>query len=115
MEIKIENLRLRTVVGIFEWEKEVKQDVVINVDMHIDGDLAVTTDNIEDTVDYKQITKNIINHVEDNSFNLIEKIAGDIANLVMKDNRVRKTIVKVDKPGALRFADSVSVTHQLEK
>lgn len=115
MEIKIENLKLRTVVGIFEWEKEVKQDVVINVYMHIDGNLAAATDNIEDTVDYKRITKDIINHVEENSFNLIEKIAGDIANLVMNDNRIKKTVVKVDKPGALRFADSVSVTYQLEK
>lgn len=115
MLIKIENLRLRTIVGIFDWEKKVKQDVVINIEIYFDGKLAAKTDNIEDTIDYKSITKNIINYVENNQFDLIEKIAGDVGELVMSDDRIFKSIIRVDKPGALRFADSVSVTYQLEK
>ena len=115
MIIKVENLRLRTIVGIFEWEKKVRQDIIINIEMYIEDNTASETDDIADTVDYKQITKNIINYVEGNSFNLIEKIAGDVAKQVMNDRRVKKTVVKVDKPGALRFADSVSVTHKIEQ
>lgn len=112
MVIKIENLRLRTVVGIFEWEKKVKQDVVINIELFFDDDTAAQSDEIEDTVDYKNLTKKVINFVEDNSFNLIEKIAGGIGKIIMEDSRITSAVIKVDKPGALRYADSVSVTFE---
>jgi len=111
MIIKIENLRLRTVVGIFEWEKKVRQDITINVEIEIDGSRAIEKDVIEYTVDYKTITKKIISEVEKGQYNLIEKIAGDVMKIVMEDGRILKATVKIDKPGALRYADSVSVTH----
>jgi len=109
--IKIENLRLRTVVGIFEWEKKIKQDVVINVEIEFDGREAVEKDDISFTVDYKSITKRIISEIEGRSFNLIERIAGDVVKIILEDRRVERVTVRVDKPGALRFADSVSVIH----
>ncbi len=115
MIITIENLKLRTIIGIFEWEKNIKQDVVINVEIQFDGRLAAESDNIEDTVDYKKITKEIIKYVEEGRFNLIEKIAGGVAEIVIKVPKVLRTTVKVAKPGALRYADSVSVTYTLEK
>lgn len=115
MMIRIENLRLRTIVGIFDWEKKIKQDVVINVELHFDGTRAIQSDEIDDTVDYKKMTKSIISYVENNSFNLIERIAGGIASLAIEHEKVYKAIVKVDKPGALRYADSISVTHELKK
>ncbi len=111
MIIKIENLRLRTVVGVFEWEKKIKQDVVINIEIEFDGREAMEKDDISFTVDYKSITKRIILEIEGGEFNLIERIAGDVMKIILDDGRVRKATVKVDKPGALRFADSVSVTH----
>ena len=110
MIIKIENLKLRTIVGIYEWEKKTKQDIVINVEMEFDGAKAIETDNIEDTVDYKTITKKIIAMVEGSEFNLIERIAGEAMKIVMENEKVEKASVRVDKPGALRFTDSVSVT-----
>jgi len=110
MIIKIENLKLRTIVGIYEWEKKTKQDIVINVEMEFDGAKAIETDNIEDTVDYKNITKKIIVMVEESQFNLIERIAGEAMKIVMENVKVEKASVRVDKPGALRFTDSVSVT-----
>ncbi len=109
MIIKIENLKLRTIVGIYEWEKKTKQDVVINIEMEFDGAKAIETDNIEDTVDYKTITKKIIAMVEGSEFNLIERIAGETMKIVMENEKVEKASVRVDKPGALRFTDSVSV------
>lgn len=111
MIIKIENLRLRTVVGIFEWEKKIKQDVVVNIEIEFDGTSAIEKDDIEYTLDYKSITKKIISEVEGKNYNLIERIAGDVMKIVMEDGRVERATVKIDKPGALRFADSVSVTH----
>ncbi len=110
MIIKIENLKLRTIVGIYDWEKEKEQDVIINIEMEFDGTKAIETDNIEDTIDYKTITKQIISMVEGNEFNLIEKIAGEAIKIVMKNNKVERASVRVDKPGALRFTDTVSVT-----
>ena len=110
MIIKIENLKLRTIVGIYDWEKEKKQDVIINIEMEFDGTRAIESDNIEDTVDYKAITKEIIDMVEENDFNLIERIAGDAIKIVMENEKVDRASVRVDKPGALRFTDTVSVT-----
>ena len=112
MIIKIENLRLRTIVGIYDWEKKEKQDLVINVSIDFDGSKAAASDSIEDTVDYKSITKKIISFVETNDFNLLERIAGGICDIVFENPGARKTSVKVEKPGALRYADSVSVTEE---
>lgn len=115
MIIKIENLKLRTIIGVFDWEKRIKQDVTINIEIEFDGKNAGLSDNIEDTVDYKSLNKKIINYVEKNSFNLLEKMAICIGDIVMEDIRAKKTTVKVDKPGALRFAESVSITHKIER
>ena len=110
MIIKIENLRLRTIVGIYDWEKKEKQDLVINVTIEFDGEQTTITDSIEDTVDYKSVNKKIISFVETNNFNLLERIAGGICDISLECPRVKEVSVKVEKPGALRFADSVSVT-----
>jgi len=110
MIIKIENLKLRTIVGIYDWEKEKKQDVIINIEMEFDGTKAIETDSIDDTIDYKTITKEIIEIVEGQEFNLIERIAGEAMKIVMRNEKVQKASVRVDKPGALRFTDTVSVT-----
>ena len=115
MIINIENLRLRTIIGIYDWEKENKQDVIINISLEFDGSVAGSSDNIEDTVDYKRITKKIINYVENGKFNLIEKLVTDIGNIIMEDKRVLVSTVTVDKPGALRFTDSVSITNTFEQ
>lgn len=115
MIINIENLRLRTIIGIYDWEKENKQDVIINISIEFDGSDAGISDNIEDTINYKSITKEIINYVENSKFNLIEKLVTDIGEIIMKDKRILMSTTTVDKPGALRFTDSVSVTNTIEK
>ncbi len=115
MIIRIEDLKLRTIVGIYEWEKENKQDIVINVEIEFDGTKAIETDDIADTIDYKSITKKIITMVEESEFNLIERIAGEAIKIIMENEKVEKASVRVDKPGALRFTDSVSVTQTQER
>ena len=115
MIIKIENLRLRTIVGVFDWEKEKKQDVIVNIGMEFDGTTAAESDSLDDTVDYKSLNKKIIEFVEKGDFNLLESMVSGIGKIIMEDKRIKRATVKVDKPKALRFADSVSLTHIIEQ
>lgn len=115
MQIHIKNLRLRTLIGIFDWEREHKQDVVINARIDFDGADAAANDRIEDTIDYKALTKKIIVLVEEAEFYLVEKLADRILQLIMDDTKVKRAEVEVDKPRALRFSDSVSVSCSAER
>ena len=110
MKIRIKNLRLRTVIGINDWERKDLQDVIINIEMEYDGSRAAETDSIGDTVDYKEITKSVIEAVTASSFNLLDALARHILSIVLKDPGVERATVEVDKPHALRFADSVSIS-----
>ena len=107
--IRITNLKLRTVIGTNDWEREYKQDVVINIRIEFDASKASERDDLKDTLDYKAITKNIIQAVEPSSFFLIEKLAKCILKIVMKDPLVEEASIRIEKPLALRFADSVSI------
>lgn len=109
MIIRIDNLKLRTLIGIYEWERKRKQTVLVNIQIDFDGGKAARTDKIEDTVDYKAICKAVIKKVESAEYFLVEKLADEILRLIMRERRVLSAVVKVDKPGALRFAESVSV------
>lgn len=116
MIIRIQNLKLRTLIGIYDWERKRKQSVIVNIRLDFNGTKAARTDKIKDTVDYKTICKAVIKKVESSQYFLVEKLAAEILKLVMKDKRVLSARVRVDKPGALRFAESVSVeTEQRRK
>ena len=107
--IRVTNLKLRAVIGTNDWERECKQDIIINVRIEFDTSKASESDDLKDTIDYKAITKHIIQAVEPSSFFLIEKLAKCILKIVMKDPLVEEAVVRIDKPLALRFADSVSI------
>jgi len=115
MKIKIKNLRLRTIVGIHAWEQKTKQDIVINIRLEFDGSQVSETEDIKDTIDYKSLKKRIIKQVENSRFFLLEKLASTILDIVMNNPRVCRATVEVDKPQALRFADSVSVECSAER
>ncbi len=115
VKITIENLRLRTIIGINDWERETRQDVVINVELELAAGTAFTRDAIDETMDYKQLNKRIIEEVERSSFFLIEKLGDHLLMVVMEDRRVRRARVRVAKPAALRFTDSVSVECSAER
>ncbi len=108
--IKIKNLRLRTYIGINEAEVNNKQDVVVNVKIHYDAHRATDTDDMGDALNYKTITKAIIKLVEDNRFSLLEKLTADVLGIAAEHHWVTYAEVEVDKPHALRFSDSVSLT-----
>lgn len=108
-KIHIRELHVRCIVGIYPDERREKQDVIINVTLHCDLSAPGKSDQIEDTVDYKVIKKNVLGMVQQSSFFLIEKLADEIAALALADKKVKRVDVSVDKPGALRFAKSVAV------
>ena len=107
--IYIKNLRLRTFIGFNQEEKTKKQDVIINIQLRYDASVAIKSDSVEDACNYKTLTKKIIGLVEEQPFDLLEKMAGDIIALIAPFEKVLWASVEIDKPHALRFSDSVSV------
>lgn len=107
--IRIKNLRLRTYIGINDDEIANRQDVIINVVIHYPAEKATLSDNMGDALNYRTITKEIIALVENNRFGLLEKLTNDVLSIASKHHWVSHCMVEVDKPHALRFADSVSL------
>lgn len=108
--IEIRDLLLRCIVGINEAERKNKQDVLINIVMWADTRSAARSDNIDDAVNYRTVTKQIIEHVETSNYFLVERLVERIAEICLRDERVQQVQVSLEKPGALRFARSVGVT-----
>ncbi len=108
--INIQNLRLRTFIGFNPEEKQKKQDIVLNISITYSISEAALNDHVEEALDYKVITKQVIKHVESGRFLLLEKLVADVLEICSSHPDVRSSRVTIDKPHALRFADSVSLT-----
>lgn len=108
-QIIIKDLFLRTIIGVNDDERNNRQDVLINLILDTDTRKAGQSDQIDDTVNYRTITKAVIGLVEESHFFLVEKLAEEIARLCLSDARISKVRVTVEKPAALRFAKSVGV------
>lgn len=113
--IRVKNLRLRTYIGFNEEERKNKQDVIINMKLTYDGGDAADSDNISDAFNYRTVTKRVIQHVEENSFLLLERLSEEVLALIMEAREIKSATVEIDKPHALRFADSVSVEATAER
>lgn len=107
--IQIHDLLLRCIVGINPEERVKKQDVIITMTLYSDLRQAGRSDNIDDAVNYKDLTKRVVDHVEASSYFLVEKLAQSIAEIAVREFKVERAVVSVEKPGALRFARSVGV------
>ncbi|HQP10339.1 MAG TPA: dihydroneopterin aldolase [Candidatus Omnitrophota bacterium] len=107
--IRITNLKLRAFIGTEIRERKRKQKITVNIKIDFDETRPCESDDIKDAVDYQIITRAIIEKVENSRFFLIEKLAKAILDIVMRHPLVREATVRLDKPGAIRFADSVSV------
>lgn len=109
-EIRIEGLLLRTIIGINGEERRERQDVLINLALSVDTRLAGRTDDIADApLNYRSLTKQVIARVEASEFQLIERLAAEIAAVCLEEPGVERVRVEVTKPGALRFARSVGI------
>jgi len=107
--IRITDLQIRCIIGINPEEREQKQDVIFNIALYANTQKAGQTDDINDTVNYKILKKKILSMTEGSSYYLIERLAEEAAAICFTDPKVDAVSVRVDKPGALRFAKSVSV------
>jgi FolB domain-containing protein len=108
-KILIKDLLIRGIIGIHDWEREKKQDILINIEMEADCRPAGLSDDFRDAVDYRGVTKSVIALVEGSGFFLVEKMAEEIAEICLEDSRVTLARVRVEKPGAVRFSRSVGV------
>lgn len=107
--IEIKDLLLRGIVGVNEWEREKLQDILINITLFGDLRIVGESDNIEDSVNYRSVTKQVIAHVESSQPRTVEALATDIARICVSAAGVTRARVRVEKPGALRFSRSVGV------
>lgn len=105
----IKDLLVRGIIGIRDWEREKAQDILINVTVFSDTTRAGETDDIAHCVDYSTLAKKIQTHAESAARLTVEALANDLAKLCLQDESVQKVIVRVEKPGAVRFAKSVGV------
>ena len=108
--VRITNLRLDVIIGCNEWERHRAQEVVINITIDFDAANALASDALEATFDYRAIKKKIIASVKESSFNLLESLTAHVLGLIMENPMAVRASVTIDKPKALRFADSVSIT-----
>jgi dihydroneopterin aldolase len=114
--IIVKNLLLRSIIGLNPDERTSKQDILINLVLHTDIRQAGAADDINISVNYKQVTKRVIAHVEESSDLLVEKLVTDLARLILSEfPRVARVQVRVEKPGALRFAESVGIEIERER
>ena len=107
--ILIKDLLVRGIIGLNEWERKKKQDILVNLEIFADIRGAGRSDDVGKTVNYRTITKAVIALIESSSHFLVEALATEIARLVVAEHGVRRVRVRVEKPGAVRFARSVGV------
>ena len=107
--IFLRNLRIETIIGIFDWERKIKQTVFFDIEMATDIKKAAMSDHIDDTLDYKSLSKAVIDFVERSDFQLVETLAEKVAELIINDFNVPWLKLTLNKKGALRHADDVGI------
>ncbi|MDD5580222.1 MAG: dihydroneopterin aldolase [Methylobacter sp.] len=102
-------LEIETILGIYDWERETKQTVVLDIEMAFDIQKAAETDDIQYTLDYKTVSKRIISFVEESRFFLVEKLITEIADIVRNEFNVPWVKITLNKKGAIRGASDVGI------
>jgi dihydroneopterin aldolase len=106
----IEDLRIETVIGIYDWERKIRQTIAIDLEMTFDNRKPAGSDKIEDTLDYKAVGKRLIVFVENSHFELVETLAERCAEIVMQEFNVPWLRLKLSKPGAVTGSKAVGVS-----
>jgi 7,8-dihydroneopterin aldolase/epimerase/oxygenase len=108
-KIFIHALKTETIVGIFDWERQVKQTVVMDIEFSADIRKAALSDSIDDTLNYKGVAKRVLAFVDESSFHLVETLAEHIAMLILEEFGVSWVSIALSKPGAIRSSRDVGV------
>jgi len=107
--IYLNDLEIETIIGIFDWERRIKQTVRLDLQMAVDVRKAAMSDKIEDTLNYKSVAKRLIQFVSESEFQLVETLAEKVADIIINEFGIRWVRVKLNKPGAIRYAGDVGV------
>lgn len=113
--VYIRKLQVETVIGIYDWERKIRQTVTIDLEMASDINKAASSDAIEDALDYKAVAKRLIAFVEASEFQLIETLAEKIAGIVLNEFKVSWLKLSLGKPGAVTGAKDVGVIIEREQ
>jgi FolB domain-containing protein len=114
-QIFIRDLVCRGIIGINDWEREKPQEILINIVLFGDLRKAGESDDINDTINYRTVAKKVQAHAESAGRLTVEALAADISRLSLEEPGVKKVMVRVEKPGAVRFSRSVGVEIEREK
>ena len=113
--VYIRDLQIKTIIGIYDWERKIKQTVSIDIEMATDIAKAAASDNIDDALNYKAVGKRIIQFVEESSYQLVETMAEKVAQIVLDEFAVPWLRLRVSKPGALRGSKDVGLVIEREQ
>lgn len=108
-KVIIKNLLARGIIGVNDWERTRAQNILINITILTDTRRAAESDNLQDCVNYSTMSKKVLAHAESIKRMTVEALANDLAKLCLEEKGVQTVIVRVEKPGAVRFAESVGV------
>jgi FolB domain-containing protein len=114
-KVIIKNLLARGIIGVNDWERKRPQNILINITIFADTRRAAETDSLEDCVNYSTMSKKILAHAESINRLTVEALANDLAKICLQEEGVQTVIVRVEKPGAVRFAESVGVEIERSK
>jgi len=108
-KIFLDALRIETIIGIWDWERKIRQTVIVDLEMSADIAKAAASDEVEDTLNYKKVAKRVQQFVGESSFQLVETLAERIAAIIRDEFGVAWVRVRVHKPGAIRGSKDVGV------
>ena len=113
--VYIRELEVETLIGIYDWEREVKQVVNLDLEMATDIQQAAKSDDIKDTLDYKAVSKRLISFISGSEFLLVEAMAEQVAKIVLEECNVPWLRLRLSKPGAVRGARDVGIIIERQK
>ena len=105
----IEGLEIEALIGIYDWERRIRQTLVFDIEMAFDNRVPAASDAIEDTLNYKVVSKRIVEYVGQSGFGLVETLAERVAEIILREFDVSRVRLKLSKPGAVRGARAVGV------
>ncbi len=114
-KVIIKNLLARGIIGVNDWERKRAQNILINITMFTDTHRPGITDDLKDCINYSTMSKKILAHAESINRLTVEALANDLAKICLEENGVQRVVVCVEKPGAVRFAESVGVEIERSK
>lgn len=110
--VMIEGLAVSTTIGVYDWEQTIKQTLYFDIEMEWDNQVPAKSDDVSDCLNYALVSQTVIHFVENGCFNLIERVAEEVAQLLLSQFTLNRILLKVSKPGAVAEAKNVAVKIQ---